>query len=125
MRNSLLARRAVDPVKIAHYWPGGEENTNKKLWGWIRCYAQFYSYTRRKDPNEVEQERLGKQSALLEALADEPEVVRLSARQADGEHETMTVYPKSYVALDELHSRNLALARLSDQVAAIEAAGSP
>jgi hypothetical protein len=125
MRNSLLARRAVDPVKLAHYWPGGEENTNKKLWGWIRCYAQFWSYTRRKDPAEIEQERRAKQQALLEALADQPEVVQLAARQADGEHQTITVYPKSYVALDELHSRNLVLASLRDQVAVIESAGAP
>jgi hypothetical protein len=124
MRNSLLARRLVDPIKLNHYWPGGEENTSKKLWGWIRCYAQLHAYTRRKDPGEVEQERLGKQAALLEALADQPEVVPLAARNRDGDHDAITVYPKSYVALDEIHMRNLALARLSDQVATIEAAGS-
>lgn len=123
MRNSLLARRVVDPVKLTHYWPGGEENTSKKLWGWIRCYAHFYSYSRKPDPAEVEQQRRAKQEALLEALADQPEVVQLAARNPDGDHETITVYPKSYVALDELHARNLALARLSDQVAAVEAAG--
>lgn len=104
----------VDATYIARYWPGGELNDRKDLKGWARCYGVLTGLTRLLDKSKETTERAAKRAAVLDAIAEVPEVVELVQRDADGQPRTLTVYQKSDVALRTAQGISVYLASLVD-----------
>lgn len=123
LRKSLLARRAATVEEIQDFWPLGKQNTGDGLWAWIRCYANYVAFGRRQDPTAKAAARQARQQALLEAMADRPKLVELTERDAEGLPLTVTVHAKSYVALTEVHVRQVLIAHLADGARVLEEAG--
>jgi hypothetical protein len=105
----------VDAAYIAQYWPGGELNQRKDLKGWSYCYGNLISLTRLVErKRDTPEDRASKRAAVLEAIAETPEVVELAKRDDEGNQTTLTVYQKSDVALRVIHGLNVYLASLVD-----------
>jgi hypothetical protein len=66
-----------------------------------------------------------RQAAVMDALADTPESVTLVAVEAGADPVRLTVYPKGYVALRAIQTRNLLIASLTDDLKALETHGGP
>lgn len=113
-RQSLLVRGHASVEEVRDAWPGSEENPDLTIWGWIRCYGSLRVFLGRIQPKDVEGDRATREALVVAALSDAPEVVTLIGTDAAGEPRTMTVYPKSDVALREVHNRNRCLATLVD-----------
>jgi hypothetical protein len=117
-RTPLVADgKTVDAAYIARYWPGGELNDRKDLKGWARCYGVLVGLTRLFDKTTNPAERAAKRAAVLDAIAEVPEVVELVRRDAEGAPLSLTVYQKSDVALRVIHGINLQLAEMVDAYA--------
>lgn len=85
--------RVASDEEIAEYWPGGAENKgNDELRGWITTYAALVRFCGRIDEAETRTER-DTDDDVIKALADTPKNVELQSG------ETITVYPKSFIAL--------------------------
>lgn len=90
------------PEELTAYWPGGAENPERGLSGWIECYAQFIRLVGRLERLESHaatpelDERL--RTVIAEAQRAQPESVTLS----DGT--TRAVYPKGIWALSYLEA---------------------
>lgn len=126
-RRDLLSAETATVDEIAAIWPGGKDNPDKKLKGWIRCYGQLHALNGIGVTKRIEGRQTSaaeRQEATLAALADTPESVQLQPQDGE-EPQSLTVYPKSWVALEEISKRNLALAWLIDQSALIEQHGTP
>jgi hypothetical protein len=110
LRDSLPATGVVTDAEIAAVWPGGAENPKRNLEAWIRCSEQLHGFAGRirnkLDDREVSVAE--RRRAVIEALADKPEGVPLF----DGTR--LTVYPKSYVALEAIQERSTQIAALID-----------
>ncbi len=122
-RESILVHRLASEEEVEAWWPGGAKNPTHDLGAWIRCFANYVAFLDRDSAPRLEQARLAKQKVILEALADQPEVVTLATTEADGTPRTVTVPPKSYVALVEIHRHNALLATLTDQTEQLVRAG--
>lgn len=110
LRESLPATGVVTVADIAAVWPGGTDNPKRNLEAWIRCSEQLHGFAGRIR-NKMDDRELSvaeRRRAVIDALADKPEGVPL----IDGSH--LTVYPKSYVALEAVQERNLQIAALID-----------
>lgn len=118
----LLARRVATEAQIRAVWPGGAENADTSARGWVVCYGKLSILAGRhaeRAETRVTQ-RVTERQALLDAMADVPELVQLTARDAEGNPRTVLVYPKGNVALLEVHQRNRVLARMIDDAAVLE-----
>lgn len=124
-RDQLLAGRLATAEEITECYPGGAKNDKKHLRGWARAYGLLLGLTRRVEIKDRQNDRTtaGKRAAVLDAIAETPEVVELVSRDADGAPRTLTAYQKGDVALRRIHGLNLQLAELVDAYAALTAHG--
>lgn len=108
MADTLRFRELASVDELASYWPGGSENQDETIEGWIYCYA---SYTRFCDriPEPGASVSPDAQDAVIAALRDEPEAVELSTG------ETRFAYPKSFDALDFIAQRDRRITWLAKQ----------
>lgn len=128
-RQSLLVRGKVTRAEIEAVWPGGAENEDRTTWGWVRCYGSLRAMLGRLDPKVVDFETEKRRRLILDAMAETPEALELTSfvdgPPADpvGEvaRRVVYVFPKSDVALTEIHNRNLVLARLVDDAEVLRA----
>lgn len=125
LREQLLAGRLATPEEVASYWPGGAENDLKNLKGWIYCREQYARMAARVEQRERDRgaTQATKRAAVLDALAETPELVELVAVDETGNRRTLTVYPKSDAALRKVHVLNLRLASLVDDYHVISTHG--
>lgn len=114
MREQLLVYRTATKDELEAYWPGGEENPGKDLWAWILCHANLCRFLGRKDDQAKTSDLTRRRQLAQEAIAELPETVQLTARDAEDRPKTVTVYPKGDVALREIHARNMVLGSLID-----------
>jgi len=124
-RDSILVHRLASEQDVAAWWPGGANNPNQDLSAWIRCFANYVAFLDRDSDARKHQTSAARQKVILEALADAPEVVTLADAHDDGTPRTLTVFPKGFVTLTEIHCRNLVLAQMCDDVERQKAAGGP
>lgn len=127
-RQSLLVRQVATRAEVEAAWPGSPENPDKTLWGWIRCYGTLRVLVARLDPGRSPGALLGadaaaRQQLVLDALADQPELVTLSGNDGTGAPARVMVYPKSDLALREIHHRNLVLATITDDAEMLQREG--
>lgn len=119
LEDGIATAADLDP-----YWPGGEENTLTGQDGWIVAYARcLWCLGRQVGKEEAERTSVRmthNQAEVLRALRADPEVVELLADS--GTARTLTVYPKSALALEHLGAANLVIAFLGDHEQALEAA---
>lgn len=105
------------------YWPGGEENALTGQDGWIVAYSRcLWCLGRQIGKEEAERSSVRmthRQAEVLRALRADPEVVDLLAD--NGEIRSVTVYPKSALALEHIGAANLLMAFLADAESDIEA----
>lgn len=110
LRDALTAAGTVPTDRIAAYWPGGAENPNRGMGGWIYCYA---SLGRLHGEDAVRRELAGGargEQDLLAALAAEPVAVTLP------EGTTFQCHPKSYLALRWLAHADALLGAMLHQI---------
>jgi hypothetical protein len=125
-RTPLIADgRVVDAAYIAQYWPGGSLNERKDVKGWANCYGVLKGLCRLFDKSQQPADRAAKRAAVLEAIAETPEVVELVGTREDGTQRTLTVYQKGDVALRKVHGLNIQLAQMVDDYAVIAKHGGP
>lgn len=117
IRENLLYKKVVTEEDVAAYWPGGEENHGTDLQGWIFCYANYVRFCDRLDSGYAGNTSAADEAdrAILEALSDQPVTVELPPLNGDAEPRRVSVYPKSFVALDWLDKRDRHIAWLVEQ----------
>ena len=95
LRTAAERRGLSNTDELDAYWPGGAENTEPGIGGWIYCYASYVRIMGRDEDGSgfQKQKRAKLEEALTKALSSEGERVRLT----DGS--VKTVHPKSYHAL--------------------------
>lgn len=116
LRDGLVEGNTATAEEVAEVWPGGALNPGRNLKAWITCSNKLHAICARialKMSRGLENDAERK-AAILAALADTPETVTLAGLTEDGEPQYATVYPKSYVALLEIHKRNLMLGVITD-----------
>lgn len=105
------------------YWPGGDENALTGQDGWIVAYARcLWCLGRQIGKEEAERTSVRmthRQAEVLRALRADPESVDLLAD--GGQARSVTVYPKSALALEHIGAANLLMAFLADSEEAIKA----
>jgi hypothetical protein len=82
-RRDLLSAETATADDIAAIWPGGKDNPDKKLKGWIRCYGQVHApnaigVTKRIDSRAATNAE--RQEATLAALAEKYPGSRTAAK---------------------------------------------
>lgn len=77
LRSALLDARAASPDEIAAYWPGGDENPDTSLRGWIFCYGNLGRFSGRAEAADRSDARPADE--LTRALLAEPRTVALAA----------------------------------------------
>lgn len=122
-RDTILVHRLAPEAEVHAYWPGGEANPRKNLSAWIWCFARYCAFLDRDTETRKLVTSPSRQAVVRDALADEPETVTLAGANDDGSPKTVTVYPKSEVALVAIHKRNLWLATITEQAETIAACG--
>jgi hypothetical protein len=124
-KRDLLSAEHATEDEIAAIWPGGKDNPERRIRGWIRCYGKLHAINAVAVRGRVERGSVTnaeRQEATLAALADTPEVVDLIVI-ADEAPRRVTVYPKSYVALNEIGKREAQIAWLVDECTHLEKGG--
>lgn len=113
LRATLLQARLATEPELDAYAPGGRENREPGIGGWIYCYASYVGMARREETPEERTRREDAEAAVLAALRDEPEPVELVQCEQGGAPRTLHVYPKSFHALCHLTARDRELLKLS------------
>lgn len=109
---------------MAAHWPGGKQNSEKGIKGWIRCHAQLRVWLSQMSPEEKTKESNERKQHLMDALADTPEIVELSDTDPEsGERRHLTVYAKNDIAMRAAHWRNMQIALLLDGTAVLQERG--
>ena len=100
---------------LRDYWPGGRQNADHGLAGWIVCYGKYLVLLcggslaeTPPPPADAESEH-----AALQILRGAPIVVEMEARDAQGTPHTRQVFPKSQHALVMLELYEGDLGRLA------------
>lgn len=91
MADTLRFRKLATEEELGGFWPGGEENKDETVRGWIHCVANYTRFCDRI-PSDSEAKPVDN-SVLDDALLDYPETVLLSGELS------LSVYPKSFSAL--------------------------
>lgn len=112
MKIAVEAEGNATEDEIAAHSPGGAENPDKGLWGWIR-FSDFLLLRNAGAGSGGVAADIGEEidRNFLVAFAKTPQPVVLSSKQV------VHVYPKSLGALLDLHSRDLIIAWLLRRIA--------
>lgn len=105
MRAALLVAGAISPTEIAEYWPGGKENTGRKLTNWIFCAMQMARFSARAEARQefTHGDHEGRSAELIALLANTPRrvplLVPLSLHDGDTPVTDVIVGYRSWTAL--------------------------
>lgn len=113
LRATLLQARLATELELEAYAPGGRENREPGLGGWIYCYASYVGMARREETPEERTRREEAEAAVLAALRDEPEPVELVRKGPEDAPRLLHVYPKAFHTLCHLTARDRELLKLS------------
>lgn len=105
--DTLRFRQLASEKELADYLPGGEQNKDKTVRGWIFCYANFVRFCDRIPDENTPKRTPESDDEVIRALADTPEVVALTSGA------TITVYPKSFIALQYIERCDARIAWLT------------
>lgn len=99
---------------LADYLPGGAENNDasSEIKAWIFCYANYIRFCERIGEDGDTRREQAVEDDVIAALRDAPEVVTL---QGSTDAFTVSVYPKSFDALDFIAQRERRIEWLIEQ----------
>lgn len=111
----VLVRRYVTPDELDAYRPGSPDNPGARTIGaWVHWYAQLVRFAGREDQQDDDTQRAD--AAVLDALRAEPQMVTLTAKDAEGRFREVAVHPKSLDALLQCHAKDRLLGWLAERV---------
>jgi hypothetical protein len=87
MRSALLDARSITPEELAPYWPGGAENPDQSVIGWVYCYGILGRFTGRAEARQefTHGAHAGRTAGVVSTLQQAPRVVPLAVPVQDGE----------------------------------------
>lgn len=98
---TLRFKTLASEEELSDYYPGGSENSDTDLRGWIFCYANYTRFCERLGEDRTAERERESEDVVIKALSDAPEKATLS----DGT--TVDVYPKSFAALQFIQQQEL------------------
>lgn len=113
------------PAELADYWPGGAENLNTELTGWIYCYANLLRFWGRDEGEQRRAKDDADRLVLEQTLAGKPEAVDLDRVDDTGHRASVNVYPKSMYALQHAMDRDVVLRHLAEQYHLLDRLNTP
>lgn len=120
LRLQLERRGHIAAGELDAYWPGGGENSDRGLDGWVRCLCNYARFLERGSAPAATPVPLAEaEQAAMAALERRVASVTLTAVSSDGGPLTVSVHPKGLVALERLQDRGRAIAYLASEVAAL------
>lgn len=98
----------VADAELRAAWPGGAENRETGLAGWIYCYGTYRAMLARLDRAETDADdgtvSVAAAKARLDAARAQPVTVELVDPDSDGNPQYRSVYPKSLDALLQMEA---------------------
>lgn len=107
MLDTLRHRALATEDELNGYWPGGAENPDLTIKGWVFCFANYTRFAGRIEKPSANSDAA--EADVLAALRDSPERVTLS----DGKDQY--AHPKSFEALDWIAQRDRRITWLVEQ----------
>lgn len=123
LRDTLAEAGLASTDELTSYWPGGKDNPEPGLGGWIYGYASLVRMAGQPEASETRARRLDAESEVLAALRDAGQPVELVATGEDGAPQMLTVYPKSLDTLCQVQARDRELLALAMGVQALRDLG--
>lgn len=127
LERAVLSAKLATEADLAKHRPGGEENERKDARGWLRYYAVLQRRHARVEHEQVSDQRLRADAAVMAALRDEPIRVELVTPvpwgDAGGETKHLLIHQKSLDALLQAHALDRQIAWMLLQLDRVEGAG--
>jgi hypothetical protein len=120
-REIIAGENLATPEELADFAPGGKENPDPGLWGWMR-YSQHLTRFQARGGGSTGASSGADDADIryLLAYAASPRPVTLSTRNEDGSPRSLLVYPKSIGALMDVHYRDVLIGWLLDRISLLD-----